>query len=678
MNLHKTIEVNHTKIVRSYLFVFTVEVPCKEVRTPMNSITFNEERDVEASYGYCNEYQPHAVKRMFDHENGLLYDMRWDEAGNLGQVSMGKPGEMFERGRFLFWTEDCCGPRPCGANRMHTAVDDKHYSYYAYDYGGERRLKLVGDNCSMDVNAEYMNAGSALNEPTLYPSAYMVLTNKGYTNVTEVESRASLLALPRCSNVTERKHYYAGTDLCASREQSQACVSYAETKQSVRSNRVAARLGGGGLEALYHVIGNNEELQWRADKLFKQSLEQVNHRVLHENDLDCIMHNDFAKEEFGYRIDGTPYQTKADISFDHRLFKEMAYLMADDPVNVAENDVYFYHSDHLGSASWITDSAGIAVQHLQYLPYGEPYINQHPYGYSERFTFTGKERDEETGYGYFGARYMDHELMSMWLSVDPMADKYPSISPYAYCAWNPIVLIDPDGNEGIVVSGGEYDGKRYKYNFIEPAITKLKELKSSGSSEPITWLVMEAGYSESDIASFRQIASDLGVGFQTIASADEFTNYINSKNVGCSDLSEARKNDPITSMSIFGHGIDGFAKFAYRQSNDNYFSWGINNIKQLKAKAFNNATVDFYTCNSATNPEKGKSLGYVFSQQTGAVVTGYRGKSTYAKMNVGEGIGAKWDRLWEGFNPNGSVRLPQAGEGAIRIKFLPPVMNGNQ
>ena len=61
------------------------------------------------------------------------------------------------------------------------------------------------------------------------------------------------------------------------------------------------------------------------------------------------------------------------------------------------------------------------------------------------FTFTGKERDEETGYGYFGARYMDYELMTMWLSVDPMADKYPSISPYNYCMWNPIKLIDPDG-----------------------------------------------------------------------------------------------------------------------------------------------------------------------------------------------------------------------------------------
>lgn len=62
-------------------------------------------------------------------------------------------------------------------------------------------------------------------------------------------------------------------------------------------------------------------------------------------------------------------------------------------------------------------------------------------------SFTGKERDEETGYGYFGARYMDYELMTMWLSVDPMADKYPSFSPYAYCAWNPVKLVDPNGRE---------------------------------------------------------------------------------------------------------------------------------------------------------------------------------------------------------------------------------------
>lgn len=64
-----------------------------------------------------------------------------------------------------------------------------------------------------------------------------------------------------------------------------------------------------------------------------------------------------------------------------------------------------------------------------------------------RLKFTGKELDEETGYGYFGARYYDATLLTGWTAVDPMSDKYPSLSPYNYCAWNPMKLVDPDGKE---------------------------------------------------------------------------------------------------------------------------------------------------------------------------------------------------------------------------------------
>ena len=62
------------------------------------------------------------------------------------------------------------------------------------------------------------------------------------------------------------------------------------------------------------------------------------------------------------------------------------------------------------------------------------------------YTFSGKEKDVETGYSYFGARYYDSGL-SIWLSVDPMSDKYPSMSPYNYCANNPVILVDPDGRD---------------------------------------------------------------------------------------------------------------------------------------------------------------------------------------------------------------------------------------
>ena len=56
----------------------------------------------------------------------------------------------------------------------------------------------------------------------------------------------------------------------------------------------------------------------------------------------------------------------------------------------------------------------------------------------------------ETGFSYFGARYYDSDLMTGWLSVDPMADKYPGLSPYAYCAWNPIRVVDPNGDSIII------------------------------------------------------------------------------------------------------------------------------------------------------------------------------------------------------------------------------------
>ena len=52
----------------------------------------------------------------------------------------------------------------------------------------------------------------------------------------------------------------------------------------------------------------------------------------------------------------------------------------------------------------------------------------------------------ETGLSYFGSRYYSSDL-SIWLSVDPMSDKYPSLSPYVYCADNPVKLVDPNGEE---------------------------------------------------------------------------------------------------------------------------------------------------------------------------------------------------------------------------------------
>ena len=91
---------------------------------------------------------------------------------------------------------------------------------------------------------------------------------------------------------------------------------------------------------------------------------------------------------------------------------------------------------------------------------------------SHRLCFIGKERDSETGYSYFGARYYDSDLMTGWLSVDPLADKYPGLSPYAYCANNPIRLVDPNGeelalNDDIVIKGANNSSITLKTDAVD-------------------------------------------------------------------------------------------------------------------------------------------------------------------------------------------------------------------
>ena len=75
------------------------------------------------------------------------------------------------------------------------------------------------------------------------------------------------------------------------------------------------------------------------------------------------------------------------------------------------------------------------------------------------YSFNAKEKDYESGFHYYGSRYYSSEL-SIWNSTDPMADKYPSLTPYNYCANNPVKLIDPNGKEIWIVGD---DGNNYQY-----------------------------------------------------------------------------------------------------------------------------------------------------------------------------------------------------------------------
>ena len=116
------------------------------------------------------------------------------------------------------------------------------------------------------------------------------------------------------------------------------------------------------------------------------------------------------------------------------------------PNDTTKEETFFYHSDHLGSTSYITDDKGNITQYDAYLPYGELLVDEHSSSEDLPYKFNGKQFDEETGLYYYGARYMI-PVTSLWYGVDPLAEKFPNIGAYVYCHGNPINMIDPDGKD---------------------------------------------------------------------------------------------------------------------------------------------------------------------------------------------------------------------------------------
>jgi RHS repeat-associated protein len=122
-----------------------------------------------------------------------------------------------------------------------------------------------------------------------------------------------------------------------------------------------------------------------------------------------------------------------------------------DPGNALDvPNIRFQYTNHLGSAVLETDVSGNILSYEEYHPFGTSSYRVGQAGYdisAKRYRFSGKERDEETGFYYFGARYYAAWL-GRWTSSDP-AGFAGGLNVFAYCTNNPIILRDPDGQKDI-------------------------------------------------------------------------------------------------------------------------------------------------------------------------------------------------------------------------------------
>ena len=328
-------------------------------------------------------------------ENNHVY--LYDKNGNLIYVNTGRMmkdghNETGTGERKLIWDEE---------NRLLAVDDNGFVSNYWYDADGERTVKTSGESDQVYVNGVFSGGSTNTAKFSLYVSPYLVANQGGrYT-----------------------KHIYAG---------SQRIVSKVGDFASYGSDPRRIEYAGANTDGL--------SVDYKAKYAAQQQVIKDNYKFF-DVPYNGTDNDNYADGEGFCCNDGSmeaamAQAQKAQVRAVARSFK--------DPDNY-ENLQFFYHPDHLGSSSFITNLEGEVVQHIEYVPFGEVFIEERNNVWNTPYLFNAKEFDEETGMYYYGARYYEPRLC-LWMACDSETELYPNISGYAYCLNNPVKLKDPDGN----------------------------------------------------------------------------------------------------------------------------------------------------------------------------------------------------------------------------------------
>ena len=291
--------------------------------------------------------------------------------------------------RKLIWDEE---------NRLLAVDENGFVSNYWYDADGERTVKTSGENEAIYVNSEFSGGNTGTARFSLYVSPYLVAGQGGkYT-----------------------KHIYIG------------------------SQRIVSKLGdlasyGADPRRIPYAGNEADGLTINYKDKYAQQLQSIkdNYKTF-DIPYTGTDNNDYVNGQGFSSDDDTP---------EAALARAMTRTAIDEnfkPNDDHEKMQFYYHPDHLGSSSYITNLDGEVVQHIEYVPFGEVFVEERNNIWNTPYLFNAKEFDEDTGMYYYGARYYEPRL-SLWMSTDPMEEKYPATSSYCFVANNPIKYFDLDG-----------------------------------------------------------------------------------------------------------------------------------------------------------------------------------------------------------------------------------------
>ena len=352
--------------------------------------------------------------------NGHKYE--YDTNGNLVYINTsrvkrdGKEDEKAGEQKYK-WDEE---------NRLLAADENGFVSNYWYDADGERTVKTSGENEAIYVNYRASRVQCQVCLSIAEAQPIITESNSEFSGGNTGTARFSLYVSPYLvagQGGKYTKHIYIG------------------------SQRIVSKLGDlasyGADPRRIPYAGNEADgvtVDYKAK--YSQQLQSIkdNYKAFDQpyNGKD---NDDYVNGQGFCCNDGTPEATQA---------RAMARTRSANgnfkPNEDYEKMQFYYHPDHLGSSSYITNLDGEVSQHIEYVPFGEVFIEERNNTWNTPYLFNAKEFDEETGMYYYGARYYEPKL-SLWLSVDPLEEKYPSLSTYCYAYNNPIQYIDVKGEK---------------------------------------------------------------------------------------------------------------------------------------------------------------------------------------------------------------------------------------
>lgn len=316
-------------------------------------------------------------------------------------------------------------------NRLLASDENGFVASYWYDADGERTVKSSGEGEQIYVNcrASREQSQACLSFAKAQPT--IICDNSEFSGGVTNTAKFSLYVSPylvASQGGKYTKHIYIG------------------------SQRIVSKLGdlaSYGADPRRIPYAGTEADGVSVDYQTKYNRQQ---QVIKDNYADFGVpyngedNNDYVNGQGFCCNDNSPDAARA------RMVKARAINGNFKPNDDYEKLQFYYHPDHLGISNYITNLDGEVVQHIEYVPFGEVFIEERNNTWNTPYLFNAKEYDEETGMYYYGARYYEPRI-SLWMSTNPLWEKKMQFSPYNFVSNNPLNRIDPIGLTDYNVDG---------------------------------------------------------------------------------------------------------------------------------------------------------------------------------------------------------------------------------